>query len=189
MLRSRHASSEVHSSGRSPKARKTATTAVAGLIASAVLAGIVIFVYGMWPLVCVGESGPDRDAGRAEEVVARQLEITFSAVSADVLARLMVAYEPWWAIGEGSVAAPLDHVARLHGLIHDRLASHAPAGTKVPVLYGGSVDLDNAEPLLGTAGVDGLFVGRAALDADTFARIALGSGAPAPARAPSEATA
>jgi len=132
-----------------------------------------ILRHGMWPLVCVGESGPDRDAGRAEEIVARQLAVILGELRADELARLLVAYEPWWAIGEGAAAAPLDHVARLHVLIHDWLAGRAPVGAGVPVLYGGSVDEANAAALLSTRGVDGLFVGRAALDPDVFARIVM----------------
>jgi len=132
-----------------------------------------ILRHGMWPLVCVGESGPDRDAGRAEEVVAGQLAIILRELRADEPARLLVAYEPWWAIGEGAVAAPLDHVARLQVLIHDWLAGPAPVGAGFPVLYGGSVDEANAAALLGTRGVDGLFVGRAALDPDVFARIVM----------------
>ena len=132
-----------------------------------------ILRHGMWPLVCVGESGPERDAGRADEVVRGQLEVILGDLTAADLAGVMVAYEPWWAIGEGSVAAPLDHVAHLHGLIHDWLVRREPADRSVPVLYGGSVDLGNAGDLLATPGVDGLFVGRAALDPDVFAAIAM----------------
>lgn len=129
--------------------------------------------HGMWPLVCVGESGPERDAGRAEEVVRGQLETIFGDLATAELASVLVAYEPWWAIGVGSVAAPLEHVAHLHGVIHDWLAKRGSEDGTVPVLYGGSVDLGNASGLLGTSGVDGLFVGRAALDPDVFARIVM----------------
>ena len=132
-----------------------------------------ILRHDMWPLVCLGESGVEFETGRAEEIVLDQLRTIFGAVSHGDLAGLMVAYEPWWAIGEGSVAAPLDHVARIHGLIHGWLAERGSAGRGVPVLYGGSVDETNAAALLGTSGVDGLFVGRAALDPEVFARIVM----------------
>jgi triosephosphate isomerase len=127
----------------------------------------------MWPLVCVGESGPERDAGRAEDVVRSQLATILGPLATAELASVLVAYEPWWAIGVGSVAAPLEHVARLHGLIHDWLSARGSEGGAIPVLYGVSVDLGNAAALLGTSRVDGLFVGRAALDPDVFARIVM----------------
>jgi triosephosphate isomerase len=132
-----------------------------------------ILRHEMWPLVCVGESGPERDGGHAEEVVLGQLATILGPLATADLASILVAYEPWWAIGAGSVAAPLDHVARLHGLIREWLTARGPEGSDVPVLYGGSVDLANAAALLGTSGVDGLFVGRAALDPDVFARIVM----------------
>ena len=130
-----------------------------------------ILRHRMWPLVCVGESAAERASGRAEEIVLRQLATILEPLAAPELARVLVAYEPWWAIGEGATAAPLDDVARLHRTIHAWLASRGPQGAGVGVLYGGSVNLSNAPSLLGTAGVDGLFVGRAALDPDAFARI------------------
>jgi triosephosphate isomerase len=141
-----------------------------GIIALKVRA---ILRHGMWPLVCVGESGPQRDAGRAEEVVLGQLVAIFGGLASSDLVSVLIAYEPWWAIGVGSVAAPLEHVARLHELIHEWLTRRGSEGAAVPVLYGGSVDLGNAAALLGTTGVDGLFVGRAALDPDLFARIVM----------------
>jgi triosephosphate isomerase len=99
--------------------------------------------------------------------------VIFGGLARAELGSVLVAYEPWWAIGVGSVAAPLEHVARLHELIHEWLAGRGSEGAAVPVLYGGSVDLGNAAALLGTSGVDGLFVGRAALDPDVFARIVM----------------
>lgn len=130
-----------------------------------------IIGQSMWPLLCVGESAADREAGREEDVVERQLIAALGWMEADDLARTIVAYEPWWAIGVGATAAPLDHVARLHAFIGRWLARAAGAAVPPPVLYGGSVDLANAQALLSLAGVDGLFVGRAALDPRTFAQI------------------
>jgi len=130
-----------------------------------------ILRHDMWPLVCVGESGEQRDDGRAEEVVLGRLATILGELTDSELVQVLVAYEPWWAIGEGAQAAPLDHVSGMHGLVIAWLAARGPGGAGVPVLYGGSVDLANAAALLGTPGVDGLFVGRAALDPDVFARI------------------
>jgi triosephosphate isomerase len=131
-----------------------------------------ILRHGMWPLVCVGESAADRDAGVDAEVVYRQLDTILGAQPVETLDRVIVAYEPWWAIGAGADVAPLDHVCRMHAAIRAWLNRCGPQGTMVPILYGGSVDLSNAQGLLDTPDVDGLFVGRAALDPDVFARIA-----------------
>ena len=130
-----------------------------------------IIDQGMWPLLCVGELAADHEAGREQEVVEQQLTAALGWMNADDLARTIVAYEPWWAIGAGATAAPLGHVERLHAFIGRWLAGATGTDVHPPVLYGGSVDLANAGALLGLAGVDGLFVGRAALDPRTFARI------------------
>ncbi|HEY5488763.1 MAG TPA: triose-phosphate isomerase [Candidatus Limnocylindrales bacterium] len=130
-----------------------------------------ILSNGMWPLVCVGESGQEHEDGLSAQVVLAQLERIFEHVSEHDAGSLLVAYEPWWAIGVGATAAPLEHVARLHAVMGEWLSQRWHAGDEIPVLYGGSVDLDNAAALLATPGVDGLFVGRAALDPATFAAI------------------
>lgn len=126
---------------------------------------------GMWPLVCVGESGADHDEGRSAQVVLAQLERIFEGVDEADAGSVLVAYEPWWAIGVGATAAPLEHVAQLHGVIGGWLSQRWRGGGEIPVLYGGSVDLDNAAALLAMPGVSGLFVGRAALDPATFSAI------------------
>ena len=131
-----------------------------------------ILRHGMWPLICVGESGTDRAAGVDAEVVYRQLETILGAMPIGSLARVIVAYEPWWAIGVGAEAAPFDHVCHMHASIRAWLKRCGPTGTSVPILYGGSVDAANAQGLLDTPDVDGLFIGRAALDPDVFASIA-----------------
>ena len=125
--------------------------------------------HGMTPLLCVGERSPGTLAA-ARVVVARQLRGALGALDADALANVVVAYEPVWAIGVGAMAAPLDHIEAMHAAIHRWLASHGAPLT--PVLYGGSVDATNAGPIVNLPGVDGLFVGRAALDPATFASIA-----------------
>lgn len=122
--------------------------------------------WGMTALVCVGEREPDT-LPAAMNAIRPQL-----AVLADVdPARLIVAYEPVWAIGEGARAAQPVWIGEIHQAIHDRLAT-MHGDRRVPVIYGGSVDSGTAASILDRPGVDGLFVGRSALDPVEFARIA-----------------
>jgi triosephosphate isomerase len=125
--------------------------------------------WQLTPLLCVGERavGPTR---RAVPIVARQLTRALGELSADELGQVVVAYEPVWAIGEGARAADLDHVGALHAAIRRWLDDGGGGATRV--LYGGSVDRENAPGLLTVPDVDGLFVGRAALDPDVFVAIA-----------------
>jgi triosephosphate isomerase len=125
--------------------------------------------WQLTPLLCVGERAPG-PANRAVPVVARQLTGALGALSEEELNRVVVAYEPVWAIGEGSRAAGLDHVGTLHAAIRRWLDNRGGVATRV--LYGGSVDRANAPGLLSVPEVDGLFVGRAALDPDVFVAIA-----------------
>jgi triosephosphate isomerase (TIM) len=125
--------------------------------------------WDLVPIVCVGE----RDAGSgpaAWRVVEAQLLGAFGELDAASLDRVVVAYEPVWAIGEGATAADPRHVAALHIAI-DRWLADRGATTR-RVLYGGSVDEATAGTLLACEGVAGLFVGRAALDPARFAAIA-----------------
>jgi triosephosphate isomerase len=125
--------------------------------------------WNLLPIVCIGE--PTRVASRvARAIVTRRLVGGLGHLGADDLARVIVAYEPAWAIGEGAEAAPVRHIGEMHGHIHEWLASHGAPEARV--IYGGSVDALNAGAILGAPGVDGLFVGRAALDPASFAAIA-----------------
>lgn len=124
---------------------------------------------GLIPILCVGETLAERDAGRAETVVAAQ--IAGSLAGALDPARLVLAYEPVWAIGTGRVPAPADIAAIHQTARHSLTTRFAAAGDDVPVLYGGSVKGGNAAELLAIAGVDGALVGGAALDAGEFAAI------------------
>jgi triosephosphate isomerase len=134
--------------------------------------------WDLVPVVCVGERTQEpADAARA--VVFGQLEGGFGELTAADLDRIVVAYEPVWAIGEGAAAAEPDHVTALHLAIDAWLGDHGATSRRV--IYGGSVDEANAADLLATPGVAGLFVGRAALDPLRFAAIA-GSPIRVPAR-------
>ena len=121
--------------------------------------------WGMTAILCVGEQ--ERQA--LDEALAT-LDGQLSHVAGFDPARLIVAYEPSWAIGVGATAAPTTWVRDIHGAIRERLP--APAAASIPVIYGGSVSPDTAGELLATPGVDGLFVGRQALDPRVFAAIA-----------------
>ncbi len=125
--------------------------------------------WSLTPVVCLGErlAGPPAPARRTVE---RQLAGSLGRLSPTDLDRVVVAYEPVWAIGEGSIAASPEHVAALHAAIDGWLADRG--ATVRRVVYGGSVDEDTAPALLATPGVAGLFVGRAALDPRRFAAIA-----------------
>lgn len=128
------------------------------------------------PVVCVGETLEERQAGRVEEVILRQLAAALQPLAeADV--RFLVAYEPVWAIGTGETATPED-ASSAHGSLRKRLegAVGIARATRVPILYGGSVKPANAAELLGSAEVDGVLVGGASLDPASFAEIAAAAG-------------
>ena len=127
---------------------------------------------GLIPVLCVGETLTERREGRLEDVILGQLEAGVAPVASFAEASLLVAYEPVWAIGTGETATP-DDASHAHGLLVARLEAllGADRGSRVPVLYGGSVKPDNAGELLAAPGVDGVLVGGASLDPTSFARI------------------
>lgn len=125
--------------------------------------------HGLRPLVCVGDTALERDAGASVETIVRQVKLAFAGLQASELDQCLVAYEPVWAIGELGVPAQPEHVRIAHTTIRralkERTAHH------VPILYGGSVNVANAAQLAKEREVDGLFVGRAAWTAPGFAGI------------------
>jgi triosephosphate isomerase len=132
---------------------------------------------GLVPVVCVGETLPEREGRRTLEVVERQVERALRQLSADEVGRLAVAYEPVWAIGTGQVATP-EQAQEVHAFIRGRIAvSHGePTGGATRLLYGGSVKPDNIAGLLALPDVDGVLVGGASLDAGSFLKIVRGRG-------------
>lgn len=122
---------------------------------------------GMAAIVCVGETGDERDAGKAEKVVERQLDGSLP-VGEGVAAKLTVAYEPVWAIGTGRTPT-VDDVSAMHRAIRAKLVKlFGEAGEEVRILYGGSVKPENAAELLHADEVGGALVGGASLSAESF---------------------
>ena len=125
---------------------------------------------GLTAIVCVGESREQREAGDTLSVVGRQLDGSLPENGTG--ARLVVAYEPVWAIGTGLTPTPAD-VAEVHGFIRRKLAErYGGEGSNIRILYGGSVKPANAAELLGVPDVNGALVGGASLNADDFLAIA-----------------
>jgi triosephosphate isomerase len=128
---------------------------------------------GLVPIVCVGETLEQREAGQTAEVIRRQVDGSLAALSADLMMATVIAYEPVWAIGTGKVATP-EQAEQVHAdlrkLLEDRY--NAETAEAVRILYGGSVKPDNAAELLGQPNVDGALVGGASLKADDFLAIA-----------------
>lgn len=135
-----------------------------------------VFRGGLIPVLCVGENLQEREAGRVEEVILRQLEtvlasetIRLSMASDD--AGFLLAYEPVWAIGTGRTATP-DDASAAHAVLRSHLVERlGDRGRHVRILYGGSVNPDNAGDLMSAAEVDGVLVGGASLDPGEFSHI------------------
>jgi len=128
---------------------------------------------GLRVILCVGETLGERRAGRTAKVITRQLRIALKGIARNAIDDIDIAYEPVWAIGTGRNASP-DQIAKVHRRIRQLLTASfgKAAGSRIRILYGGSVKPDNAAPLAMTAEVGGFLVGGASLAAESFIIIA-----------------
>jgi triosephosphate isomerase len=129
--------------------------------------------HGLIPIICIGEETKVAEPHEAYDVLARQLRGALGKLTASEVAKSVLAYEPAWAIGVGRAAAEPAYAAGIHRLVREvarDLFDQATADA-VRIIYGGSVNPDNAPEFLMHSDIDGLFVGRAALDPETFARV------------------
>jgi triosephosphate isomerase (TIM) len=127
------------------------------------------------PILCVGESEAAREAGETEEVLERQLQADLAAVESGDLGRVVIAYEPIWAIGTGATATP-EQAQEACAFIRDVVRMRGAAADQMRILYGGSMKPANAAELLALPDVDGGLVGGASLDPEEFAAIVEAAG-------------
>ncbi len=130
---------------------------------------IAVLAQGMTPIVCVGETLEQREAGATRDVVLSQIDGALTGLDADAVAQLLLAYEPVWAIGTGRTATP-DQAQEVHAWIRARVAQLASedVAASIRILYGGSVKPSNAATLMAQPDIDGALVGGASLKADSF---------------------
>ncbi len=124
--------------------------------------------WDLRPIFCLGETLSEREGGRTFPVVEEQLEEGLADLSPSQVTKMVIAYEPIWAIGTGKNATP-DEAQEVHAFLRRKLAKKW--GGEVPILYGGSVKPDNIDSLMAMPDVDGALVGGASLEADCFLRI------------------
>jgi len=128
--------------------------------------------HGLKPILCVGELLEEREAGKAESVVRRQVSEALGSLTKDQVGQLVIAYEPVWAIGTGKTATPKD-ADQMHGFIRgvlEDLFDHEIADRMV-IQYGGSVKPENVDALMSEPNIDGALVGGASLKVEGFSRI------------------
>jgi triosephosphate isomerase len=129
--------------------------------------------HGFTALLCIGETGDQKDFGIADEILGIQLKKGLFGVKPEQTGSLLIAYEPVWAIGAQGTPASGKYAEEKHTVIRKILVSLFGGGraNDIPILYGGSVNNENAAELIQMNNVDGLFIGRSAWDADNFSRI------------------
>jgi triosephosphate isomerase len=137
------------------------------LVAQKALAALAA---GLTPVVCVGETGAQRDAGDTETVICGQLQAVLDMIPAADLDKIVVAYEPVWAIGTGKTASP-EQAQAVHALLRAQLKAATEHAGDMKILYGGSVKADNAVTLFAQPDIDGGLIGGASLKAADFAAI------------------
>ncbi|EIM97025.1 triosephosphate isomerase [Paraburkholderia hospita] len=125
---------------------------------------------GLTPIVCVGETLEEREGGKTEQIVGEQLDAVLVKLSVEEAARLVVAYEPVWAIGTGK-SATAQQAQDVHAFLRARLVAKGGDAADVPLLYGGSVKPENAEDLFSQLDIDGGLIGGASLKDKDFLAI------------------
>ena len=125
---------------------------------------------GLTPIVCIGETLEERESGATEQVIGAQLDAVLLMLSAEEAARIVIAYEPVWAIGTGK-SATAEQAQGVHAFVRGKLAEKGEAVANVPVLYGGSVKPENAQELFGQRDIDGGLIGGASLKSKDFLAI------------------
>ena len=130
--------------------------------------------HGVTPIVCVGETLAEREGGKTEEVVKRQLAAVIHTLT-HCIGEIVVAYEPVWAIGTGLTATP-EQAQQVHALLRQQLCAATQKADQMQILYGGSVKPDNAVQLFAQPDIDGGLIGGAALKAADFAAICRAAG-------------
>ncbi len=121
----------------------------------------------MYPIVCIGETKDERENGKTEEVLSRQLSVAFENQKGKNIEHTVIAYEPVWAIGTG-ITATIDMISEAHQCIRNIFNTNGFNGDDISILYGGSVTNENAAELSEITDVDGFLVGGASLDVDKF---------------------
>lgn len=121
----------------------------------------------MYPIVCIGETKDERENGKTEEVLSRQLLVSFENQKGKNIEHTVIAYEPVWAIGTG-ITATIDMISEAHQCIRNIFNTNGFNGNEISILYGGSVTNENAAELSNITDVDGFLVGGASLDVEKF---------------------
>jgi triosephosphate isomerase len=133
-----------------------------------------VLANGVTPIVCVGETLAEREAGKTEEVVKRQLAAVIH-LNGHCISEIVVAYEPVWAIGTGKTATP-EQAQAVHAVLRAQIKAASTHAERVKILYGGSMNAANAAQLLGQPDIDGGLIGGAALKAPDFLTIISAAG-------------
>ena len=128
--------------------------------------------HGFTALLCIGETGEQKEDGLSNEILSVQLKRGLRGVDKSSIGKLWVAYEPVWAIGTSGTPASAEYADEKHDVIKSVLKElYGQESSRIPVLYGGSVNPDNAPELIVMPHIDGLFIGRSAWNAENFSRI------------------